>query len=223
MDPNRPAKDSSGRATRSPQPRNGGWSGVARRQYLRASTAMGVGALAAFAGCLDDGSDSDPDDDRSESETSGSGPSPPFDIRTIDARGSESGESTIPEEDTILVVSFSRTQCPTSEGQVSDMSEAFAEVTTDSVQFLTVNDWTRGPADTDEELAEWWETETDGEWLLGIDEGGVASDYYDAVSLPETIVIDGDGEVSWSYSGESGSSRLLGAIDDAVNAEDETE
>ncbi len=213
MDSNRSSDLSRDRSDASLEPRGKAKTGITRRRVLHSSTA--VGAFTAFAGCLDDDSNAGQDGEGQGNEQNGSDASPPFETRTIDARGSESGVISIPEDGTVLVVNFARTQCPTSEGQISDISDATDEGGADSARFMTVNDWTRGPADTDDELAEWWETETDGDWLIGIDEDGEAADYYDVVSFPKTIVFDEDGEITWSYSGESGSSRLLGAIDDA--------
>ncbi|WP_050049656.1 hypothetical protein [Halostagnicola sp. A56] len=174
-----------------------------------------MGAVTLLAGCLDAESEADPSD---SPESEAVEPGPPFEIRTIEARGSERGTISVPDEGIVQVLHFARSYCPTSEGQTENVAEAMSESNEERVRFVTINDWS-GPADTDAELAEWWAENTVGDWLLGVDESASSTDYYEIVPFPTTIVIDGSGEVYHRGSGGTSSSNISYAVETALESE----
>ncbi|WP_254767911.1 TlpA family protein disulfide reductase [Salinilacihabitans rarus] len=182
---------------------------------------VGVGGLTAVVGVAalatrgppgaGDGADADEDGENEDDRRTG----PPFEVRTIDAPGSESGTVSLPEPGRFRLVNFARTRCPTSRATLSALAGARAAVDDADAAFLTITDPTRDPADSDERFAEWW-TETDGGWPLGVDDGGVVNDHYGVGGFPTTMLLDGEGTIRWRRSGRLADHVVVEAIEAAV-------
>lgn len=180
-----------------------------------AVTASVVGIVAAVYALLEDTAilgepvDDDADDDRENvSEDTGGTPSSPFEVRTLDAPGSEAGVVPIPPEEGVIVVNFGRTRCPTSRRQLS----VIAAADLGDAAIVTVTDPRRDPTDDDEGFVEWWQ-ETEGAWTLGVDDDGTVNDHYGIDGFPRTLIVDEDGEVRWRGRGETDREELEEAVE----------
>ncbi|MFU8868321.1 TlpA family protein disulfide reductase [Natronococcus sp.] len=186
---------------------------------------LAVVGTSAVAGCLeDDGEDADDDPD---TEPDDDPESPPFELRTVDAPGSEAGTTTVPGEGQVTFLNPTRTMCPTSEGLIETIGDARADLESrydvgpdGDVRFVSMVDPRSGPDPTEEELADWW-AEHGGEWTVGIDEDGTINDYYEVRGFPTVIALDADGEVHWEDTGGTGASNMIRGIERALEAEPE--
>ena len=187
-----------------------------RREFVIA----GAGTVSiACAGCLD-GED---DESADESETDAVDDSPPFELQTLDAPGSEAETVTIPRDGQVMLINFTRTDCPTSLGLLPAIDEARAELEAAEadVDVISLFDDSSGPMNSPAELADWWD-EHDGNWTIGIDERGVLNDYYDVRTLPTLIAIDGDDEVHWRNEGGTTASSIVSGVENALEAREST-
>ncbi|EMA39662.1 TlpA family protein disulfide reductase [Halobiforma nitratireducens] len=198
------------------------------RRELLATT----GGAIAVTGCLEggtdgNGSDTDTTDegDGTRTATDAAGAVPPFEITTVDAPGSDAGTVTVPQERRVTLVNFTRTECPTSERLLETIGDARNRLEDDhevgpngTVAFLSVTDDTRGLSPSATELADWWE-EHDGDWSVGIDEGGHLNDHYDVPGFPMLVVLDGEGDVRWRHRGSTSASTIAFAIRDVFDDE----
>lgn len=199
-----------------------------RRQLLVGGASLGalVGGGIVLTGDTPWNDESDPQTD--EPATDDGPPEPPFEVRTIDAPGSEAGSVVIPESGVLTVLNFTRTECPTSEGYLSNLGEAKRRIDERAVdggdqgdseeatvRFVSVLDHGRDPTDTDEAFADWW-IEHDGEWTLAIDDEGDLVTYYDGSITPRTLIVGGEGTVHWRHEGRPWPSVIVGAIEDAI-------
>ncbi|WP_293028792.1 TlpA family protein disulfide reductase [Natronococcus sp.] len=190
--------------------------GVRRRTLLAA-----VGA-SAVAGCLEDDAAGDSDADGTDEPES-----PPFEVRTVDAPGSEAGATSVPGSEQVTFLNPTRTLCPTSEGLIETIGDARADLESrydvgpdGDVRFVSLVDPRSGPDPTEDELADWWD-EHDGEWTVGIDEDGTINDYYEVRGFPTVIALDADGEAHWRDTGGTGASNMIRGIERALEAESE--
>ncbi|WP_290809870.1 thioredoxin family protein [Halovivax sp.] len=163
----------------------------APRRTVLAGVAGGVLAAVPIAGCLTFVDDED--DDPAADEPDDGSAEPPFEVRTIEAPGSEAGAVTIPEPETVTVLNFTRTACPTSEGYLETIADAKRQVDDERVRFRSIVEYGRDPTETDEAFAEWW-AEHDGDWTLAIDDDRAVFGYYGVDSTPETAVLDDEGD-----------------------------
>lgn len=220
-----------------------------RRDLLARATLPAV-AGAVLAGCLDgtatdDGSDGDDGGDAAPDGAESL--ELPIEIRTVDAPGSEAGTTTVPRPDRALLINFTRTRCPTSEGFLGPLGEANAALEAEydvgldggtgesgdrnegengdengeeaaPVGVLSVTNGTRGPQPSADELAAWWR-EHDGDWPIGIDENGRLNDYYGVRGFPTTVAIDGDGAVHWRADEPTNARNVVAGVEDALEAE----
>lgn len=193
-----------------------------RRDLLSGVSTVGVSAL---VGCLDDGST--PGDDGGaddEASVGDGGRDLPIEVETIDAPGSEAGTAAVPQPDRVLVVNFTRTLCPTSEGVLSTIGDARTELDDrydvgddGTVRFLSVVNPTRGPDPSAAELAEWWD-DHDGAWPIGFDHGGGLTAHFEIRSTPTLIAIDGEGEVHWRERNNTTANTIVSGVERAIEA-----
>lgn len=179
-----------------------------------------VGATA-LAGCLEGDEDGGADDGSRDDDPE----EPPFELRTVDAPGSEDGTATVPGGGQVTFLNPTRTLCPTSEGLIETIGDARAEIDSrydvgsdGDVRFVSLVDPRSGPDPTPEELADWW-IEHGGEWTIGIDEDGAINDYYEVSGFPTVLALDADGEAHWRDTGGTGSSDMVTGIERALEAE----
>lgn len=186
----------------------------------RRTLLVATAGLTTITGCLDD-TDTEDSDDADDSTDDG----PPFEIELIDAPGSEAGTVSIPQSGQVALVNFTRQFCPTSEGYLSNVGEAYDRLETEfdvgldgEVFVCSVIDWTQGATPSDEELADWW-VEQDGHWPIGIDRSGELFDEYHDDDFPGTVALDGDGEVQWRDGGGTTASNIVSGVRTALEAE----
>lgn len=204
------------------------------RRELLAGAGASAGT-AVIAGCLggpDPTDDSDADADDTPDGDDNTAPKLPIAVETVDAPGSEAGTMMVPQTDRVLLVNFTRTQCPTSEGFLETLGEARATLESerdaadladdDAVAFLSVTNGTRGPQPSPDELAAWWD-EHDGHWPVGIDRDGALNDYYDVAGFPTTVAVDGEGMVHWRRDEPTSARNVVSGIEDALEAGSESD
>ncbi|WP_254764229.1 TlpA family protein disulfide reductase [Natrinema marinum] len=183
------------------------------RRELLAST----GGMVALGGCLD--SDSETQDPGTESP-----PSPPFEIVTIDARGSTAGTVRVPQPERVLLCNFTRTQCPTSRAHLSTLAEAKRRLEEAGyaidgdeadARFLSIVDDTSGPYPSDDELRIWFD-ENGGNWPLGHDRDGTCYEFYEITGYPTTMTVDRTGEVRWRNQSGTSPATIVTAVERAL-------
>ncbi|SIS05659.1 TlpA family protein disulfide reductase [Natronorubrum thiooxidans] len=189
-----------------------------RRTLLAATTAVTI----PIAGCLDDGRGTDDGTDANEELSSPVDRSPPFDIRTVDAPGSEAGTVQIPREGRVMLINFTRMFCPTSQGFLADISEAVVSLRRRDVDVVSVIDRSVGPQPSPEELADWWRKH-DGNWTIGMDERGLLNDHYEVSGFPVAIAIDGTGETHWRTDGPTTANNIVSGVEAALEAQSRAE
>ncbi|AGB36400.1 thioredoxin domain-containing protein [Natronococcus occultus] len=189
--------------------------GTTRRRRLLA--ALGTTAL---AGCLED----DEDDAEREADHDAESEEPPFELRTVDAPGSEDRTAIVPGEDRVTFLNATRLMCPTSEGLIETIADARDELESrdditldEDVRFVSLVDPRSGPDPTPEELADWW-VEHGGEWTIGIDEDGSINDHYEISGFPTVLALGTDDDVHWRDTGGTGSSNMVTGIERALEA-----
>lgn len=194
-----------------------------RRRF--AVTAVGAG-VTAIAGCLDDGM-SDDDDQETNNEPDRA-VEPPFEVTTVDAPGSEAGAVTVPSSNRWLLVNFTATQCPTSEGFLADLNDARTEFQEQyelgpngNFEMLSVVSGAIGTVPTTDELAAWWR-DHDGAWLVGLDEDGGLYDYYDISRTPSLALLDENGEVRWSRDSTVSAGTIVSGVTSAIEDANDT-
>ncbi|MXV62373.1 redoxin family protein [Natronorubrum sp. JWXQ-INN-674] len=181
-----------------------------RRRELIAAAA----GLATLSGCLDDGMARGDGDGSGDADNS-----PPFEVRTVDAPGSEAGTVRVPRAGRVTLLNFARTLCPTSEGFLSAVGAARGDLSSDDVDVITVVDGSSGPQPSPAELADWW-VEHDGNWPVAIDERGLVNDHYDISGFPVVIAVDGDGEVQWRNDGGTTARTIVQGVRTALEAQE---
>lgn len=190
--------------------RRDGRAGVRRRAFV-----AGTASVAAIGGCLDDVTGRD--DGSGDGDEDDVDDSPPFEVRTVDAPGSEAGTLQVPTDGRVMLLNFTRLFCPTSEGLLSNVDEA--QDSLEDATVVSVVDGSSGPQPTPAELADWW-AEQDGNWTVGIDERGLLNDHYDVAGFPVLVAIDGDGEVHWREDGPATPREMVSGVETALAAAD---
>ena len=194
-------------------------SSVGRRPVL-----SGVLGSLLLAGCLSGrGSDSDDgngDADSDDDDAATVDAEPPFELRTLEAPGSDGDPIEFPSPGTVTVCHFTRTNCPTNAGHLSIVADAHGRIEDDRVRFCSILEPRRDPLSDDAGFAEWW-AEHDGKWTLAVDEEKEAVSYFDATSPPETFVIDERGDRTLEAAGDESAGDIVRAVEDALAALDE--
>ncbi|QFU83429.1 TlpA family protein disulfide reductase [Natronorubrum aibiense] len=190
-----------------------------RRTLLAATTAA---TTMTMAGCLDDGGGTEDETGSNEELTTPVDRSPPFDIRTVDAPGSEAGTVRIPQQGRVMLINFTRMFCPTSQGFLADVGDAVVRLRRRDIGILSVIDRSVGPQPSPEELADWWR-EHDGNWTIGMDKHGLLNDHYEISGFPVAIAIDGTGETHWRTDGPTTANNIASGVEAALEAQSRAE
>lgn len=176
---------------------------LGRRALLASAATAGVGVLAGCStGLGSQGASEEPGgtDDGLDSVT----------IATLDARGSEVGEITIPADGSVTLVDLFATWCGPCVAQLERLAEVRAAVDGD-VRFVSVTNEALGGELTRSDLVDWW-NEHGGEWTLAHDAEGELFFQLDATGIPFTGVIDASGRLTWSHQGVTDSETVVGQV-----------
>ncbi len=137
----------------------------------------------------------------------------PVTVETIDAPGSDARTVTVPAPDRVTFVEFFATTCDICASQMSVVGEAYQRVS-DDVQFLSITSEPVGLSVSKDEVASWW-ADHDGSWPVATDDGTTLARQYDATSVPTAVVVDTDGNMTWSHSGRVETATIVGEIQSA--------
>lgn len=178
-----------------------------RRRELIAG-ALGGGLLVGGGAVALGGVPSFGDDGESE-------PTEPIEVRTLEARGSEAGTMTIPDDDRLTVVTFFATTCSSCAEKMPHLAEAAATLEGEPIQFVSVTTEPVGNTVPEAEVVEWFESRG-GDWLLAHDEGSRLTVAYDGVPYPKTAVVDSNGRTLWEHVGVASTDKLLEGFESAL-------
>ncbi|MFP8952636.1 redoxin family protein [Natrialbaceae archaeon A-arb3/5] len=137
----------------------------------------------------------------------------PMEIETVDAPGSDAGQTLVPDPDQPTFIDIFGTWCPPCVDQMPALAEANERVG-DEVRFISVTNESVGEnrSITEAELVEWWD-EHDGNWTLGLDPTAELTERYLAGNYPTAAVIDDEGRVQWSDDGVKTADELVDRIE----------
>ncbi|ARS91064.1 TlpA family protein disulfide reductase [Natrarchaeobaculum aegyptiacum] len=178
-----------------------------RRRELIAG-AVGGGLLLGGGAVALGGLPSVGDDESSE-------PTEPIEVRTLEARGSEAGTMTVPDDDRLTAVTFFATTCSSCAEKMPHLAEAAAGLEGEPIQFVSVTTEPVGNTVPESEVVEWFESH-DGDWLLAHDDGSRLTVAYDGVPYPKTAVVDTDGTTLWEHVGTASTEELLEGFESAL-------
>ncbi len=192
----------------------------------RRDVLAGVGSLGVLAGAgvlVSRGLPSFGDDTSAEAEPDDSAAdgveaTPPFEIETIDATGSEEGSITIPGENDVVLTMFFMPTCGICQSMMGVLGRVRNAVDDDRVTFLGAvhPNFVNTTDMTADELASWWD-EYDGDWPVGIASSD-AVDYYDVYSHPITAVLGADDEVYLNEHGELDRDVIVDSVEEALES-----
>ncbi|AGB32633.1 alkyl hydroperoxide reductase/ Thiol specific antioxidant/ Mal allergen [Natrinema pellirubrum DSM 15624] len=191
-----------------------------RRRELLAGVGS-IGVLAGGTGVVLAGLPSFGTDEPAADSDGDDGSEWPIEVETIDARGSDGGTVTVPN-DGITVAEFFVTGCGMCQSQMPRLAEARSRLVDDYGDDLTVLSVTYQSADSmpDDELRSWWRTH-DGNWAVGRDTTSSLAANYGIVGYPVTTVIDHTGEKRWEKLGVGSSDDIVRAVEDAFESFEE--
>lgn len=147
----------------------------------------------------------------------------PIEVATIDARGSDGGTVTVPN-DGITLAEFFVTGCGKCQAQMPRLAEARSRLVDDYGDDLTVLSVTYQSADSmpDDELRSWWRNH-DGNWAVGRDTTSSLAANYGIFGYPVTIVVDETGEKRWEKRGVGSSDDIVQAVEAAFESLEESD
>lgn len=135
----------------------------------------------------------------------------PVSVRTIDARGSDRGETRVPVPGTPTVVDLFATWCAPCKEQM-DALQALHEEYGERVRFVSVTNERVGNTLSTDDIRTWWR-EHDGNWTVGIDPDSDLMSALRADGLPYLAVTDASGQVRWTHGGTATAATLRDRID----------
>ncbi|EMA56050.1 thioredoxin [Halococcus thailandensis JCM 13552] len=132
-------------------------------------------------------------------------------VETIDARGSEAGEITLPRPNTPTVIDLFATWCAPCRKQMTVLSGLVPEYT-NRLTFISVTNERFGGTLTKEDVRAWWR-KNDGDWTLGHDPESDLMSALNAEGLPYLAITDASGTIQWTHSGVIAASMLRTRLD----------
>ena len=121
-------------------------------------------------------------------------------VSTIDARGSDSGEITVPVEGSPTLVDAFATWCSPCKPALDNLAAARQQVGSDVVFVSSTNEPLTGDFGR-EDIAEWW-ADHGGEWTVAHD--GNDSELFRELgrpSIPTAVLFDAAGQEAWRHTG----------------------
>jgi thiol-disulfide isomerase/thioredoxin len=152
-------------------------------------------------------------------------------LETIDARGSQAGETVVPERGSVTVVDFFATWCSDCDQYLGTLAE-FHRAVPESVQFVSVTTEQVGSAVTRGEISNWFNGEQPGtatavdptaprrgNWTVALDPSLSLAEPMGATQVPHSVVVDESNRIAWSDPGVHTVDELEAALAQAgINA-----
>ncbi|MDJ1432878.1 TlpA disulfide reductase family protein [Halostagnicola sp. A-GB9-2] len=136
----------------------------------------------------------------------------PVTVETLEAPGSEAGETTVPEAGRVTFLEVFATWCSTCRGMMSTLQEVHER--TDDVHFLSVSNEPLGATVDRTDVVEWWRAH-DGSWTVGVDADLVLTSELDVRAVPATFVFDEQNRIVNADTGTKSADTLLEWIESA--------
>ena len=133
-------------------------------------------------------------------------------LETLDTRGSDGGEATIPERGTVTFIDFFATWCTDCRQYMGTLTE-FHERAPDHVEFVSVTTEQVGSAITRDEISHWWNRHR-GNWTVALDPSLTLAEPIGATYVPHSFVLDETNRIIWSESGLHDVEELEAALSD---------
>ncbi|WP_254764227.1 TlpA family protein disulfide reductase [Natrinema marinum] len=143
----------------------------------------------------------------------------PLTVETIDARGSEAGTLTVPN-DGVTVAMFFVTGCGQCQAHMPHLAEARSRLVDnygDSVTFLSLTFQSFGTM-PQEELRSWWRAHS-GNWYVGYDDNSDLAAHYNVIGYPVTIVVDSTGEKRWEKLGVGSVDTMIKTVEAVLESD----
>ncbi|SIS13142.1 TlpA family protein disulfide reductase [Natronorubrum thiooxidans] len=134
-------------------------------------------------------------------------------LETIDARGSEAGETAIPARGAVTVLDFFATWCNDCKQYLDTLAE-FQATVPETVQFVSVTTEQVGTTKSRDDIAAWWNWHG-GNWTVALDPSLAVAEPIGATYVPHTFVLDESNAITWSESGLHTVSELDAALETA--------
>ncbi|ELY70238.1 TlpA family protein disulfide reductase [Natrinema versiforme] len=143
-----------------------------------------------------------------------------IEVETINARGSEAGTMTVPNDD-VTVAMFLVTGCGKCQAHLPRLADARSRLVEDygdDLTFLSVTyqSFDSMPAD---ELRDWWRAHS-GNWTVGYDSNATLAANYGIVGYPVTAVVDDQGEKRWETLGVTPAEDIVAAVESVLESSD---
>ncbi|AXR77373.1 TlpA disulfide reductase family protein [Natrarchaeobaculum sulfurireducens] len=139
----------------------------------------------------------------------------PIEIEAIEARGSEAGTRTVPDDEEATVLTFFATTCESCAEKMPNLAEAATTLEAEPINFVSVTAEPVGDNVPESAVVEWFE-DHGGDWTVAHDSGSELSVAYDGIPYPKTAVVDTAGRVWWEHTGTATTDELVSGIEGAL-------
>jgi thiol-disulfide isomerase/thioredoxin len=138
----------------------------------------------------------------------------PVRVETIDAHGSEAGQTRVPVPDTPTVIDLFATWCAPCKEQMEVLSAIHPEYSSE-VAFISVTNERVGGTLTKGDIRDWWHRH-DGDWTVGLDPESDLMTALGADGLPYMAITDATGAVRWEHGGVTDAATLREQINQVL-------
>jgi thiol-disulfide isomerase/thioredoxin len=135
----------------------------------------------------------------------------PLEVKTIDARGSEAGVASVPQQGQPTLIDLFATWCAPCKEQMNELSTLYEEYG-DRVAFISVTNERLGGTFTADDIRSWWRRHH-GEWTVGVDPESDLMAALGAGGVPYHAIADASGEIRWQHAGLSPAETLRPELD----------
>jgi thiol-disulfide isomerase/thioredoxin len=125
----------------------------------------------------------------------------PVTLPTVDAPGSDSGETTVPAKGRVSLVTFFATWCHVCAEEMEVLRTIAADLP-EPVQLVSVTNEPVGHAVTTAEIREWWRKHA-GAWPVAYDPDLSLTGRLSVSGVPTLVVLDAENTVTWRHKGKA--------------------